>query len=351
MTQPFDPVNLRTTGEALALAQPVGLAEGWHSRFSVSANGVLVHSAGNRPYQEVAWFDRRGGRIGTIGSSSLHFSILPSPDERRVAVRQNSEWPNPEIDVWLTSLSDGSSSRFTFNRIPPAGAPVWSPAGDRIIFSSNRPGQNEIYEKAITSPQEEKLLLKGAGIIESTDWSRDGHFLMYQQYDPKTRWDLWLLRLGGVRTPPPFLQTDSDEQRATFSPDGRWFSYQSNESGKDEIYVKPFSPASPGAGGRWQISSSGGIEPRWRRDGKELFYIAPDRKLMSVAVKTGDNFEAGTPQALFPTQLSTVGEAANSRYAPIGDGHRFLMIIDHQPQSSTPATVVLNWQAALRANR
>ena len=182
------------------------------------------------------------------------------------------------------------------------------------------------------------------------DWSADGRFLLYNDYDPKTSIDSWILPLFGDRKPFPFLQTPAMEMLARFSPDGRWIAYVSDETGRAEVFVRPF----PGSrGGKWQISQGGGQQPAWQRDGKELFYIADDLKLMAVSVQLGETFEAGTPAPLFQTSLipNTFGSTfywEGSQYLVAANGQRFLMESAVQEQASSPITIILNWTGLLK---
>jgi dipeptidyl aminopeptidase/acylaminoacyl peptidase len=184
------------------------------------------------------------------------------------------------------------------------------------------------------------LLLKSDLSKFPTDGSGDDRFLLYQQSDPKTSGDLWVLPLSGDSKPAPFLRTEFYELDGHFSPDAKWIAYNSDESGKEEIYVQTF----PVAGGKWQISKGGGTKARWRRDGNELFYLAPDRKIMAVEVKTGGTFQAGVPQPLFETRINN----AFIRYAVTATGQRFLLPAPMSEARSSPATVVINWTRAIK---
>ena len=178
------------------------------------------------------------------------------------------------------------------------------------------------------------------------DWSSDGRFLLYFQNDPKTGYDLWVLPLFGERKPFPFVNTSFIERNGQFSPDGRWVAYESNESGRNEIYVQAF----PGPGGKWQVSTGGGIEPRWRRDGKELFYIALDGKLMAAPIQAaGQALEAGAPISLFQTRIVGGGQSGwRQQYAVAPDGQRFLINITVDESTASPITIVTNWARALK---
>ena len=173
-------------------------------------------------------------------------------------------------------------------------------------------------------------------------------FLGYTEQNPKTRYDLWVLPLQGDRKPFPFLQTEFNELRCQFSPDGRWLAYSSDETSRYEIYVRPFAGAPAGSGGKWQVSINGGSLPRWRRDGKELFYVAPDRKLMAVEVKANSgSFQAGVPKPLFDTRTDpSIGSRGGYDVSP--DGRRFLISAPGEQPSASPIHVVVNWAASRR---
>jgi len=250
-------------------------------------------------------------------------------------------------------LARGVATRLTSQPLPDIN-PIWAPDGSRIVFASIRlRSPSTLYRMLSSGTGEEELLLKTAGPTRGRSWSRDGRFLLYSEYDPKTHWDLWLLehpdRPPGERKTFPLLHSEFEEEQGRFSPDGKWIVYQSNESGGFEIYVRPFRPDIAGAqsgllGGKWQVSTGGGVEPRWRGDGRELFYLAPDGKLMAAPVQTGATFEAGAPQPLFQTRAA----AGFTRYDVTGDGKRFLVNTPEET-ASAPATVVLNWTAGIKS--
>jgi Tol biopolymer transport system component len=233
-------------------------------------------------------------------------------------------------------------------------APVWSPDGSRIVFDLP---VNGLYLKAASGAGKEELLLKSSGPTSPDDWSRDGRFLLYSAFDPKTGYDLWVLpdpgRAPGDRKPPtPVIQTQFNERQGQFSPDSRWIAYVSDESGRPEVYVQPF-PASSGGGSKVKISGDGGDQPRWRRDGKELFYFSPGGKLMAVdVVATSPVLQAGIPKLLFQAPVFSGGASAMGmdvfRWDVAPDGKRFLINTAAAPAVSEPVTVVLNWTAGLK---
>jgi Tol biopolymer transport system component len=253
-------------------------------------------------------------------------------------------------DVWL--LDRGVSTRFTFDASVDS-YPIWSRDGRSIVFRSNRKGVYDLFQKPSSSAGSETVLLESPDTKFPSDWSPDGRFLLYQNTDPKTNNDLWILPVNdalrpstsagqpGDRKPFPFVQTVFDESQGQFSPDGHWIAYQSNESGRIEIYVQPF----PGPGGKWQVSTAGGAAPRWRRDGQELFYLAPDSKLMAVPIHAqAATFEYGAPVALFQTRVAASATSSfRPQYTVAADG-RFLINVTAEESTVSPITVVLNWK-------
>ena len=241
-----------------------------------------------------------------------------------------------KTDIWVRDLKRGVSSRFTFGA-GDAFAPLWSPDGRLIVFRQAQ----DLFEKAADGQGEEKLLFKSDELKVACDWTRDGRYIAFQSRGKETTWDIWVLPMFGDRKPIAFLKTQFAELLPVFSPDGRFLAYQSNESGRYEVYVQSF----PGPGGKWQISTSGGVEPRWRADGKELYYRAPDQMLMAVEVQAGSSFAAGVPQPLFLGRFDVA--TVRNRYLPTADGRRFLTVAPLGREAMTPTTVVLNWYAEL----
>jgi Tol biopolymer transport system component len=347
LAQRFDAGRLEVSGEPVPVAEQVVSATLVGAKvFSVSANGVLAFRTGGAGASRLAWFDRAGKPIGPLGPPGVYATPKLSPDQKRLAVeRVDPQTATP--DLWLFDLVRTSSSRFTFDRESEA-FPVWSPDGTRVAFASSREGPLNIYQKSSGGGAEEPLLKAGENNYP-TDWSPDGRFLLYATM----KGDLWVLPLFGDRKPFPFSQTPFSKNWARFSPDGRWVAYQSNASGQNEVYVQPFREGTgAGSAATFQVSTNGGTDPQWRRDGKELFYMAPDRTLMAVDVKLGSTFEAGSPKPLFQTQavvtplVFTV--STPSSYTVSADGRRFLVNTLAEETAPTPIRVVLNWPAALR---
>src|SRR4029077_10956211 len=204
-------------------------------------------------------------------------------------------------DIWMLDLDRRLLSRFTYD---PAAelVPIWSPDGTKVVYNSNRGGRFNLYVKAASGSGAEDLLLSTEQNKAATDWSPDGRYILFRSPSLSTGFDLWAWPVEGTRQPFPVVQTMFEERDGQFSPDGNWIAYQSNESGRTEIFVQSF----PGPGGKSQVSTGGGAQVRWRKDGRELFYIALDGKLMAVPIRQsadGRPLEAGTPVALFATRV------------------------------------------------
>jgi eukaryotic-like serine/threonine-protein kinase len=350
MAQPFDARRLELTGEPVAMSERASV-----SGFSVSGTGVLVdrtgvalNSASTGLIQgQLTWFDRDGKVLGTLGEPGLYGSLALSPDGKRLAF----ERVDPQAqnrNIWLYDIARGVPTRFTFDQFDLD--PVWSPDGSRVAFTAALSGL-DLYVKASNMAGQNQLLFKSSDYKFPTSWSRDGHFLLYSSLGPPTR--IWALPLDGAadRQPIPVANSQFNEAMARFSPDGRWIAYQSDESGKTEIYVQPFdassaakssSAASTPMTGKWLVSNGGGGSPLWRGDGKELFYLSPGGMVMAVAVNVIGVFQAGVPKALFKVPLGVI----NWDVTP--DGRRFLFAAPSATAARPFFTVVLNWQAGLK---
>ena len=347
MAQPFNAAALKLTGDAFPIAEQVpanGMNTGFGA-FSVAASGTLIFRNGDAgTNRELVWMDRTGKRLGTVGRPGDFGNALAlSPDEKTAAV---SIQTGGQIDIWLEDLLRGVASRFTF-RPGVNRNPVWSPDGSRIVFALQFENAyaSDLYQKPSAGNGQEDLLVHSGVNGYPFDWSSDGKWIVYQVTGKTTGTDLWLLPMQGDHKPIPYLQTPFSETNAEFSPDAKWIAYQSNESGRNQIYIQ----AVPPNGAKYQISANGGTNPHWRRDGKELYYVSADYKLIAVPIKLGSTVEPGAPQALFTTPPSLNG--VNIFFVPAHDGQRFLFNTpaDGAVVASAPqVTVVTHWQAALK---
>jgi len=340
LAAPFDAGSLKLTGEPFVVADKVkvtGIAGRGH--FSVSDNGSLAYDPNAlADNQQLTWVDRAGKPLGTVGPPGEYEYPRLSPDGKQVAVVRRDPQTRT-LDIYVIGLARGAGSRLTFD---PGNDryPVWSPDGSRIAWSANRDGAFQIYQKLANGVGQEELLRKADVTISPGSWSADGRFLLYGRTDPKTRQDLWVMSLAGDRQPSLFLQTPFGEREGRFSPDGRWIAYTSDDQGRSEVYVQTY----PTSGGKWQISTSGGQQSWWRSDGKELYYLSNDGKLMAVEVKPGGSFEAGAPRALFDLAPARALGGASS-YAVTAAGERFLFVTAREEAASLQFTVVVNWAA------
>jgi Tol biopolymer transport system component len=325
-------------GDPVTVADQVGFDRTTRAAaVSVSATGLVAYWAGGANRHQLTWFDRSGKALGAAGAPDENdlTSAYLSPDGRRVAVHRTVQG---NTDIGLVDAD--RMTRFTFDAAADR-FPLWSPDGSRIVFDSNRNGNRHLYQTPSSSAGSEDLLLESVQNKIPQDWSADGRFISYNSQDPETGYDLWMLPLEGDRKPFVFLQTAFEERRGMFSPDGRWVAYQSNALGSDEVYVRPF----PGPGGQWQVSTAGGINPRWAPDGKELYYLVPDGTLMAASVTVnGPTIELGRPMALFRTRILGGGTdvSLGMNYAVARDG-RFLIntVLD---DAAVPITLLQHWR-------
>jgi eukaryotic-like serine/threonine-protein kinase len=309
--------------------------------YSGSETGAAAYSRLLEASQ-LTWFDRDGKKLGTVGEPAQHAGVALSADGTRVAVSQTEGSNGGNLDIWIYEFARGTIERLTSDPSQNV-TPVWSPDGKRIAF---RAGGRKLIEKASNGPGNGDVLITSSlGQTYPYDWSSDGRFLLYcvtggidLSYLPLT---------GDDRKPKNYLQGEFSATDGQFSPDGHYVAYTSSETGRNEIHVRPFPNAS---GGKWLISTNGGTQPRWRRDGRELFYISGDSKLMSVAITTTPAFEkVGSPRALFSAPVSAGGTGV-FRYDVTQDGRRFLIdavAMDGSATRPAPITVVLNWPALM----
>ena len=341
----FDEKSARAGDRPLRVAEavPVGAPPGY-APIAVSTNGLLAFSSTHLHGRELVWLDRAGRRVGTVGAPGDYSTPDLSPDEKRIAVSMR-EGSKADTDVWLFDSGRAAWSRFTFDSSNDR-APVWSPDGARVLYASGPRGVLDLYEKPAGGAGEGRLFLATGADKFPTDWSRDGRFLVYHTFGGKAAaaWDLWVAPVGGGKAF-PFLESRFTEVQGMLSPDGRWMAYASDESGRFETYVTEF----PKKTGRWQISTNGGMQPSWRADGKELFYVGSDQTFMSVEVGgSGEAFQAAPPVALFKANFPPFVPAYWRYYVPSADGKRFLVAALLAEAGASPINVVLNWTAGLK---
>jgi len=342
MAQPFDSKRLDVTGEPTRVAEDV---DGWRpircAFFSASQNGQLVYETGNAwGISRLLLLNREGQQLRAVGDPLPYLSPALSPDGLQLAV--TIEGPN--VNLWIYDLSRGVRTRFTSDRGPDVG-PVWSPDKGQIVFSSGRRGEFQIYQKGLNTSTSEAPLLQSDAADHPTDWSADGRYIAFQRLDTKAnnRWKIWVLPTFGDRKPFAFAATQFDERAARFSPDGKWIAYSSDESGETEVYVASF----PAGQTKIRISTTGGEYPKWRRDGKEIFFISTDQKVMAAEVmENAAGLKVGEPRALFGIHARKV-ETRNSIYDVSADGQMFL--VNSLPDVAPPSlTLVTNWSAELK---
>jgi eukaryotic-like serine/threonine-protein kinase len=314
--QPFDLKSLQLTGEPTAVVtDPQFLPRILRTTFAVSDSGVLlVQKGGNVSFSRLAWFDRKGNEVGTVGEPDIYSNLLLTTNGQSVAV-DKTDAGSQNTDIWMFDLQRGSAKRLTFDAGLDA-LPVWSPDGSRVLFTSSRNNVFDLYLKNADGSQEEKLICASELDKYPNAWSGDGKYILYTEGS-----DLEYLTFPEMKST-LFLKAPSTFKNAQFSPDGKWVAYASNETGKWEIYVTSF----PEARGKWQVSTGGGEQPRWGGDGKEMFYLSPDMKMMAVLVKMGTSFDAGVPAALFqanPRELFATSEQVI--YDVDRNGQRFLI--------------------------
>jgi eukaryotic-like serine/threonine-protein kinase len=336
----FDAKRLQFTGQAVLLV-PRGAGVGASlQEFSASENGTLVYEAGAAAFRNVMiWFNRKGEKVGTVGQQGFYSSPAISPYGTKVAVGVGELGAR---DIWVYELKQGTGSRLTFSAADDL-SPVWSADGSRIMFTSTRRGGRDLYQKPANGLGKTELVFADKNRGKSLyDWSRDGRYVIYGTAGGAPT-DLLVLPLFGERKPLAFAQGGFRVWQGEFSPRGQYVAYSSTQTGKIEVYVQTF----PQRLGNWQISTSGGSDPMWRRDGRELFYLSSDNKLMVVDVKTNTPpFQAGIPKPLFQTQ--PIPGLWRNRYVVSPDGQRFLMLVPAGDTKPEPITVVVNWPALLK---
>jgi Tol biopolymer transport system component len=336
-----NPTSLAFTGEAVTIAEDA-------ANSTASPDMLIFRDPASAGRTQLAWFDRKGNRIGEVGEAApQQYGINLSPDGTRVVIDAGGS----ERHVSVVEFEGGRSTRFTTGST--TGTPIWSPNGNQMLFHSARNGGREVFVKASTGAGDEELFFNEFPAY-AHDWSKDGRYILLTGFFVGKGADIWVLPTEPGSKPRPYVATTVYEIQAKFSPEPggpHWVAYMSDESGQPEVYVSSFPDPSKG---KFPISKGGGHQPRWSRDGKEIFYISQDNSLMSVAVnavagKDGPVFKAGPPNPLFKTALTRDTGAVTYSWvwdaAP--DGRFLLNTVVEQPAQAA-VTAIINWQAALR---
>jgi Tol biopolymer transport system component/tRNA A-37 threonylcarbamoyl transferase component Bud32 len=335
IAQPFDARTLTLSGS------PVPIVDGLGNFWAASNGGVLVFQKTSTasPNKQLTWFDRAGKRLGELGAPAVYSNIEISPAGDRVAVDTIAD---NNRDVWVIDVARAVPSRLTFD--PGSDwTPVWSPDGSQILFASNRTGTH-MYQRPASGVGSDRLVFKSDSSEIPVSWSRDGRYIVFSRFKNSgagSGVNTWLLTMAGEPKATPFIESPFDKAQARISPDGRWITYVTNDSGTYQVVVQSFPDPNTG---RWQITAQGGIEPKWKHDGRELYYLAPDGKLMAVPVNPGPAFQAGSPSVLFQTPLVvTRGQTPRDRRYDVAPDGRFLIAVPTAAATQTPVTVVVNW--------
>jgi Tol biopolymer transport system component/tRNA A-37 threonylcarbamoyl transferase component Bud32 len=352
VAQRLDAAARTLTGEPTVVAQNVQHDPTiWRGVFTAAPGGPIVYQAGEDGGRTtLAIYDRTGRQVGSVGDRAIYFDVNVSPDGRFVAANQGDP-----ADIWVYELARGTATRVTSDDVNQS-LPVWSPDSTRLVFSAVTHGGRGMLVRAAADGTDSPVAIVTGDIAEATDWSRDGEYLLVKPGDLRSApGDIWVMPIADPRARFPLVASRFAEYHARFSPDGRWVAYVSNESGRDEVYVSAFSPPAPGRPdaapardtkrpGRWQISTAGGVLPRWKGDGSELYYLAPDRRLMAARVDVrGASMVVQGVDALFQADPKPVGW----RYDVFPDGQRFVVDTVGAGQDA-PLVVVLNWSPDTR---
>jgi Tol biopolymer transport system component len=343
MEQSFDISKLATRGEPFTLADDVGAVRSMAlAPISVSGGGILVYQSVGKPTKQLVWLDRSGKQVGQVAEPGDYGPPKISPNGTRAAVAKSGP-DGVSANLWILG-APGNATQFT-STPNHEGSPVWSPDGSRIAFFSNAEGVYDIYVKPVSGEGRAEVFFKSTLPKYPTDWSRDGRYILFGVVAPNTRSDVWAMTTAD-RKAAPILDTINSESYAALSPDGKWLAFQSDESGRTEVYVQAFEGAVSGTTKRWLISSGGGGLPRWRADGAEMFYITSGGRMMAVDLHpVGGEFQFEPAHMLFQTRPIP---GTWNLYDVSPDGQRFLLNLPLEWSSAAPITVVTNWTEKLK---
>ncbi len=342
MAQPFDSKRLEFSGDPFPITEHVRVDAPFNlSVFSASQSGMLAYSPGEGVSgTDLVLYDRTGNIIGTVGERAMFSDPNISPDGSKVAVGIYDNQTRV-YDIWIYDIQRGIRTRFTFDPVHEQ-SPLWTNDGRSIVYSKSKEGVEALVMKSSTGAGVEEILTQSNRLMIPNSWSPDGKYLAYFTVgDPRTGFDSWILPIENGKDPYPFLQTQFNEGGPVFSPDGKWIAYASNESGRSEVYVRPF----PEPGGKWQISTDGGSRPRWMNDGREIIYITDNGTIMSAEISIRESaIDVGTVRPLFETRASMI----RSTYDVTPDGQLF--VIDSLPEGDDAEmiTLIVNWDADVR---
>ena len=343
VAQPFDAATLQLEGTPVTIAEGVGFNAITYQALYSASDDVVAYLGTTRGAQ-LAWFDRQGRALGAVTAPGDYSTLCLTENERGVVFEQ-ADPAGGTVDLWYLDFDSRQPKRLTFDPAidfyPVCGFSATS--GQSVVFSSLRTGRTQPVPAADSHTRQRKPVLVSFAAKIPTDWTNGGRTIVFSVLNPRTNWDIATVSADGGE-PQMIVETPADERGGRVSPDGRWLAYTARQGGgRSEIYVQPY----PAGGAKWQVSRGGGMQPVWRKDGRELYYVSPERNLMAVAVKPGGTdfaFEQGQPLMAARTAGWEGGNAMGAQYAATADGQRFLI---STAAEIPPITVVLNWAAAL----
>ena len=340
--QPIDLQSLTVGGEPTTIAEDVGATATAYGAFSVSEAGHIVYAPRTRLTGELRWYSRTGSPGVAVAPDAEYLDFELSPDNRMLAVSRVHE-SQGMADIWTIDLERGISTRLTTNSMNDASV-VWSPDGQELAFRSNRHGSSDVFRLRSNATDTEHVLLSTGSNLILSDWSASRRRLVFTDARRTSGFDIWTWDIDATTKPELAVRTRLNAAHGRLSPDGRWLAYASDESGHWQVYVQPF----PATGERRQVSANGGVEPRWRGDGEELFFLSAAQHIMSVVIPRGNAFAAGPPRELFQVRVPLTENVYRTNYAVTRDGQRFLVNVSTGAGLVEPLTLILNWPALMK---